>query len=677
MKLPVSWLREYVDAPEDPGRIGEDLTMVGFELGGIEGQGDSAVLDLDVTTNRVDAMNVYGLAREVAVVYSRPLRPLEVSFGETGTPASEALHVEIEAADLCPRFSARVLDVRLGPSPAWLRERLEMVGVRPINNIVDLSNYVMLEMGHPSHAFDLARIPEGRLRVRWAQKGETLETLDEVQRTLSARTGVVAGPRAPLALAGIMGGASSEVSDETQTIALEAAYWEPLAIRRAAKSLGMHTEASHRFERGADSNATVVATARIAHLLQKLGAGTTRPGLIDELPAPIESRQVALRSARVNAVLGTEVPVERCRTILTGLGFETTETGPGEWRVGVPTWRGDVSREADLIEEVGRHHGLDKIPSRLPPSRGVGGLTATQRRERRVRERLLGAGLTEVVSYTFVAAEGAESEGNPVRLSNPLSQELGALRSSLVTPGLLDALKLNLRQGRRQARLFEVGRVFRPSAPLPVEEKRVGFVLFGSIRPDHWSEAGRAPDLFDGLGIAEGIADLLGVRLERSGEGIPAFLHPGKSVTLAAAGQRLGYVGVLHPEVASTRGLAGEPVVGELHLTALLAAAAGPIRFQPFSRQPPVFRDLSLLCEASLTGERIEGAILASGGPWLRSLTFIDRFEGKPLPPGKLSLSVTLRFQAPDRTLTGEEVQQAIDDVARGLSKIGAEIRGG
>jgi phenylalanyl-tRNA synthetase beta chain len=421
----------------------------------------------------------------------------------------------------------------------------------------------------------------------------------------------------------------------------------------------------------------VVSTARFAHLLLKLQAGRVRPGQIDVHKTPRERRMPLLRPKRMSVLLGAPVEEKRAHAILKGLGFEAAAKEADGVRFEVPSWRGDVSREADLVEEVARHHGLDKIPSRLPPARGVGGLTATQRRERRVRERLLGAGLTEVVSYTLVAADGEAPDADPVRLSNPLSQELGALRSSLVVPGLLDALKLNLRQGRRQARLFEVGRVFRPKDPLPLEEKRVGFVLFGSIRPDHWSEAGRVPDLFDGLGIVEGVADLLGVRLERSGEGLPAFLHPGRSVTVSDAGRGLGYVGVLHPEVVSARGLPGEPVVGELDLTALLAAAAGPIRFQPFSRQPVVSRDLSLLCEASLTGERIEHAIVASGGPWLRSLTFIDRFEGKPLPPGKLSLSVTLRFQAPDRTLTGDEVQQAIDDVGRGLLEIGAEIRGG
>src|SRR3989442_10725756 len=251
MKVPLSWLREFVDVPAEPRQLGEDLTFVGLALEGLEGRGSDAVLDLDVTTNRVDCMNVYGVAREVSVLYDVPLRPPDLSFPETGPPASEALDVTIEASDLCPRFCARVLDVRIGPSPEWIRERLEAVGVRPINNVVDLTNYVMMEMGHPSHAFDLDRIPEHRLRVRWAREGERLTTLDGEERTLSPRIGVVAGPDAPLALAGIMGGGSSEVSDETRIVALEAAYWEPVAIRRAAKALGMRTQASHRFDGGA------------------------------------------------------------------------------------------------------------------------------------------------------------------------------------------------------------------------------------------------------------------------------------------------------------------------------------------------------------------------------------------------------------------------------------------
>ena len=674
MKLPVSWLREYVDAPEDPGRIGEDLTMVGFEFGGVEGEGDDAVLDLDVTTNRVDAMNVYGLAREMAVIYGRSLRPLELSFSETGAEGGESLAVKIEAPDLCPRFVARVLDVRLGPSPEWMQKRLEQVGVRPINNIVDLSNYVMLEMGHPSHAFDLARIPSGRLNVRWARDGEELQTLDEVDRKLTPRVGVVAGPDAALALAGIMGGASSEVSDETRTIALEAAYWEPLVIRRAAKALGMHTEASHRFERGADPNGPPVATARVAHLLEKLGAGTTRPGQIDVVPAPIGRRQVALRAARVSAVLGTDVPPRRCHEILSGLGFETTETGPGQWQVAVPTWRGDVSREADLIEEVGRHHGLDKISSTIPPSISVGRLGPGQREERLVRDVLVGAGLTETVQNAFVEDHGGQG-GNPVRLANPLADHHSVLRSSLVVPGLLDALETNVRQGRRDVALFEVGRVFFPAEPLPVEERRLALLLAGPARAGHWSEPARPVDAFDAKGLLELLFERLGAGLlvlDTDGPR-PDILHPGQSAAVVFEGEAIGWMGALRPGVREGR----DPVVvAEVVLDPLLAGAGTVVRFDSLARFPSVDRDLSVLADAAVAAGGIVEKVQGAAGELLRLVEVKDRYDQPPVPEGKVSLMLSLRYQHRSRTLTSDEVQASVEAVIRELRNAGLEIRG-
>ena len=675
MKLPVSWLREYVDVPEEPARIGEDLTMVGFELGGIEGKGKDAVLDLDVTTNRVDAMNVYGLAREVAVIYSRPLRPLELSFEEKGDSAREALDVAIEAPDLCPRFSARVLDVRLGPSPAWLRERLESVGVRPINNIVDLSNYVMFEMGHPSHAFDLARIPEARLCVRWAREGEKLETLDEVERTLGPRAGVVAGPERALALAGIMGGASSEVSDETRVVALEAAYWNPLAIRRTAKSLGMHTEASHRFERGADPGGTTVATARIAHLLQKLGAGTTRPGLIDALPKPLERRQVKLRARRVSLLLGTEVSPEECERTLGGLGFDLEESGKAEWRVTVPTWRGDVSREADLIEEVGRHYGVHKVSSTIPASIGVGRLGPGQKEERVVRDVLVGAGLAETIEYTFVGAP-RQNGPEPIRLANPIAEQQSVLRTSLVQPGLLEALETNVRQGRRDVALFEIGRVFHAgSDPLPVEERRLALLMAGAARGHHWSEPARAVDLFDLKGVLELVFERLSAGpLELDTEGARSeIIHPGQSAAIVLDGTAIGWLGALRPGVREGR----EPVVlAELALTPLLEHGRAVDRFESLARFPAVERDLSIIADVGGAASQLVEIARKAGGDLLLRVEVKDRYDRPPVPAGKVSLMLGLRYQDPQRTLTNEEVQASVEAVIRELRGAGLEIRG-
>jgi phenylalanyl-tRNA synthetase beta chain len=665
MKLPVSWLREFVAVTVEPRRLGEDLTMAGFALEGLEADGKDAVLDLDVTTNRVDAMNVYGLAREVSVIYGLPLRPLETAFTEKGAPAPGVFDVTIEAADLCPRFCGRVFDVRMGPSPAWLRERLEQVGVRPISNVVDLTNYVMLEMGQPSHAFDLAKVPEGRLNVRWARESERLQTLDGVERALSPKVGVVAGVNGPLALAGIMGGASSEVSDETRTVALEAAYWEPLAIRRAGRSLGMHTEASHRFERGADPEGTVVATARIAHLLEKIGAGSTRPGLVDRVASPMPRRSVILRPSRVRMVLGVDVPRDETESTLRGLGFGVA-AGEGEaLSLDVPTWRSDVAREDDVVEEVGRHYGLGKIPSSLPPAATVGGLRPAQSEERVVREILVGAGLTEVVNYAFEAATGTEA----VALANPLAEDQSVLRTSLV-PGLLRALDENLRHGRKDVAIFELGRVFKATTSRPREERHLGILLAGSALSRHWSEKPRSFDFYDLKGVLESLLDRMGrgpLELARL-ETVPPFLHPGQSAQILRDGRAVGFLGTLRSDsrpggvVSLSLDFAGEPPPRD--------------RFRSLPRFPGVDRDLSIVVDAAAESAEVEWRIRAAGGPALVAVTITDRYDRPPVPAGKVSLLLSLRYEHRERTLTGEEVQGSLDKVIRELRAAGFDIRG-
>lgn len=680
MKLPFSWLKEFVDVPVEPRRLGEDLTSVGLAMDGLLSDGKDAVFDLDITTNRVDCMNVYGVAREASVLYGVPLKPPPVEVTEAGEPAASGLQVRIEAADLCPRFCARVLDVRLGPSPAWLRERLEMVGVRPINNVVDLTNYVMLELGHPSHAFDLAMIPGKTLVARWGRQGETLRTLDGVERSVPAspRVGLVASPEGPLALAGVMGGASSEVSDATLVVALEAAYWSPLAIRRASRALGMHTEASHRFERGADPEAAALATTRIAHLLQKIGAGSPRPGLIDCVAEPLPARSTTLRRDRVSLVLGAPVPEARAAQILEGLGFRVGAERDG-WRdVSIPTWRSDVSREADLIEEIGRHYGLDKLPSTLPRTSGVGGLKRWQARERRVRDVLFAAGLVEVITLSFPPdPKGDSDSGAAVRLLNPLAEDQATLRSSLVKPGLLASLQVNLRQGRRDVRLFEMGRVFLPAERLATEEQRLGILLAGEGRDGHWSERGRPVDFFDLSGILTLLCERLELpHCELAREPQSPLLHPGKSAALRFKGEPIGFVGALHPDLAERSELPAEVYVAELRLEPLLHAAGEGTRMQQLPRYPSVARDLSILCDGTAEAGALVEIARRAGGSRLRSVAIADRYFGAPVPEGRVSLMLSLVYQDPSRTLTGEEVDASLAAIQSALRKAGAEIRG-
>jgi phenylalanyl-tRNA synthetase beta chain len=671
VKILLSWLKEHVDCAVDVGMLAAALTEVGLAVDGIEKRGADAILDIDVTTNRVDCMNVRGVAREVSVIYGVPLKPLETQLEEAGPPAAEALRVTIEAPDLCPRFCARVLDVRLGPSPSWLRERLEAVGVRPISNVVDLTNYVMMELGQPTHAFDLARVPGAELCVRWAREGERLKTLDGVERTLGACIGVVAGPSEALALAGLMGGASSEVGDATRVVALEAAYWDALSIRRAARSLGMHTEASHRFERGSDPEGPVAATARLGHLLKKIGAGSVRPGLIDVHPVPRPRAKAPLRSSRLRLVLGVNVPDAKTYAILSGLGF-----GVGSQSVEIPTWRGDVTREIDLIEEVGRHFGVNRVPSTLPPSRRPGLLRPAQLAERRVRDVLVGAGLAEVVGYSFVSKLLEGTEG--VRLANPLAEDQAVLRTSLVQPGLFEALRGNLSQGRRDVRIFELGRVFQPRPGMPHESPRLAILLAGTARPRHWSEKPRPCDFFDVRGLVELLAGTLGwdgISFEPAAS-LPSFLHPGRAASIHHAGVAIGWLGVVLPEFAQASELRDETVIAELSLDELIENAPKAERFQALPRQPGVVRDVSVLCERGMLARDIEAWVSSAAGPLLREVVVSDRYEGPPLPEGKLSLTLTLRYQDPERTLVSEEVQASVTDVVRALRGRGAEIRG-
>jgi phenylalanyl-tRNA synthetase beta chain len=518
------------------------------------------------------------------------------------------------------------------------------------------------------------------LHVRWARAGERVTTLDGVERTLAGKVpvGVVAGPEAPLALAGIMGGASSEVSAATRVVALEAAGWEPRAIRRGSRALGMHTEASHRFERGADPEGPPVALNRLAHLLEKTGAGNCRPGLIERHPAPAARTRLVLRGARLEAVLGTSVPSARAGAILEGLGFSVGAWASNQAEIVVPTWRGDVSREVDLIEEVGRHHGLGRIEATLPPAADPQGLTDAQRRGRLIRDTLCASGFTEVISYAFgpLVSPGLDL-GPAVVLANPLAEDQAGLRRSLL-PGLLANLGTNLRQGRKDVAIFEVGRVFGPGEDLPVEERRLGLLLVGEGRAAHWSERARPADVFDVKGVIEltlrrlglGTADLA------SADGLPSYLHPGRGAVVRLNGEVIGSYGALHPDTRAAHDLRDDVLVAELRLEALQDRSAPPVRMEPLDRFPAVSRDLSILSEVRQPSAALMALIRQAAGPSLRAVALVDRYDRPPVPPGQVSLTVSLRFQDRSRTLTGEEVQAAVESVVRALRAAGAEIRG-
>jgi phenylalanyl-tRNA synthetase beta chain len=682
------WLCELVRVPGTPEQIAEAISLRGFEVASVEA-GPNPVIDFEITANRPDCLSHIGIAREASAIWNLPLQMPDMAMPPAGPP--QALEVSIEDPDLCPRYCAQVFEVAVGASPQWLADRLTAAGVRPINNVVDVTNYVMLELGQPMHAFDLERLAGKALVIRRARPGERLRTLDGLERELDTEMLAIADAERASAIGGVMGGHDSETGSTTRLIALESAYFHPPSVRRTSKRLGLRTEASIRFERGADVNAPPVGIARAAALLHQLGAATPRGTLIDHYPAPRTPARIRLRASRIARVLGQEIPSAQIPPILEPLGFEVAADAPTldrsgssgaepGWVVLVPSFRVDVQREADLIEEVGRHYGYDRLPVTFPP------LTAAQAapdpriaRERLVRRILTAAGFSESMTFAFVERQAAgpfcDPGVEPPALANPLSEKFAVLRPSILV-GLVDSCAHNRRRERRDIRLFETGSRFISSG----ENRAVGLAWCGAADGGHWSAPVRAVDFFDAKGVVEQLLDAFGIQAAT----VPAvrpYLSPERSAAVQTAdGERLlGVVGQLLPAVAEARGLpSGEELfVAELDLDAIAALArADDLRVESLPRFPSIARDISILVDETLPAAAVRGTIRSAAPDTLVSTVEFDRYRGKGVPEGRVSLSLRLTFRAPERTLTDHEADQATSAIVEALrSKHNAERR--
>ena len=666
MKIVLSWLRDFVDVTAPPEELGETLTLRGFELSGIERHGADAVLDFEVTANRPDALSVIGFAREAGAAYSLPVKPLAAK-PLTSEPTSD-VSVTLEAPDLCPRYAAAVVDVTIGASPAWLASRLQAAGVRPINNVVDVTNYVLLELGQPMHAFDLDMLAGRQIRVRRAKTGERITTLDGVDRALSADMLVIADAHNAQAVAGVMGGGRSEVSDTTKTIVLESAFFDPKSVRRTSKKLGLKTEASARFERGADVNAAVQGIERAIALLEDIGAGTPRGGPVDQYPAPVAPRKIELRRERITRMLGLDIPDADVERILAALGLQIRANTNG-WHVAVPTFRVDVLREADVIEEVARHYGYDRLPSTFP---ALGAPPAPSdpaiERDRQVRRVFFAAGCSEALTFSFIDAAAASyfaDEPAIVPIENPLSAQFSVLRPSLL-PGLLASVAHNRHREHPDVRLFELGATVTRAG----ESRRVAVALTGSGGTGHWSGGERMVDFFDAKGIVEAVAAALRVDVRFGGTSVPSYLVPGRAATIGAGERLVGSVGMLQPAVVSAAGLsaADHVYVAEIDLDALSAAQpATPAKVTPLPRYPSSTRDISILVDETLPAETVRGTIRAAAPDTLVSVREFDRYQGKGVPDGRVSLSLRLTFRSLERTLQDAEVEAGMNNVLSAL----------
>lgn len=644
------------------------------------------VLELEITPNRPDCLGVYGLAREVHAATGAPLGapPWAADPGSSGE--IEGVGVEVEVPELCPRFTARAFDdVSVGPSPPWLKARLMAAGQRPISNVVDITNYVMLLTGQPLHAFDLDRVAEGRLIVRRAGEAEVVETLDGARRELDPDVVIICDEDGPTSIAGLMGGARSEVGPDTARVLMEAATWDGPNIQRSSTRLGLRSEASARFEKQLSPEAALEAQAVAARMMVELCGASLLPGTIDVGGPGPEPPAVALREARVAGLLGASVSRERCAEILGALGFGVTVGGDG-LEAAVPHFRRlDVSREVDLIEEVARIDGLERLPATLPARTTLGGLSAVQRLRRRAADALAGAGVFEIVGWSFTDPEVAarlslsdeDRRSRGVRLANPLSEAQSRLRTMLLG-SLLDAARHNAAHGHPDVRLWEEGHIYLAAegAGLPDERSHLGVLLTGPARPPSWRDA--APpgaDVFAAKGVLAAVLDAL--RVPWSVEpGAEPFLHPGRAAHVLVEGELVGWLGEVHPSVAAEWELAGAAAGFEIELDAVLAAAQLTPRYRDVAAFPALRQDLAVVVAGDVPSARVVEIVREAAGPTLAEVEVFDVYRGEQAGEGNVSLALALAFRAPDRTLTDAEVAPAREAVERALSeRLGATLR--
>jgi phenylalanyl-tRNA synthetase beta chain len=668
VKLSVNWLKRYVKTGLDPRGIAEALTRVGLEVEAVTPVGDDSVLDAEVTSNRPDWLSVIGVARELAATTGTTFEVPEVRLDESSTPVDELAAVEIIDADLCPRYTARVITgVKVGPSPGWLATLLEAIGLRPVNNVVDVTNFVMYECGQPLHAFDCDTLAGRRIVVRRSKKGEMITAIDASRHELSGAELMICDAARPVAIGGVMGGLDTEVSGSTRTVLLESARFAPMSIRDTAARLSMESDASFRFSRGVDRERVEWASRRCAAMIAEVCGGKVARGIVDANYDQVERREVGLRVSRVPVVLGIEIPRDECRRILEALGLETVRAGGDDLVMRVPGWRSDLDREIDLIEEVARVHGYEKIP----PSPSVPLVMARkddlQHKVRLAAEVLTAAGFDECVTFSFDRRESARlvnvwTDADPLEVENPVDAEQGSLRTSLL-PSLLGARQLNQARRNEDVRLFEIAHVYLPDPNGKLPEERLVLGLVGDV--DFRTMKGVVQTLLERFGIGDDV---------RQEEAALRFLAAG--VTLHRGDRLLGCLGDVADDLRGRYKLKGRVTAAELDFGAIVRDAKLDRRYAELPRYPQIRRDLALLVDESVRWADVERTLGSDVPEILESLDFLSEFHGRQIPAGKKSLALSMSFRASDRTLTHDEADAAQARILKRLEEdLGATLR--
>jgi len=709
MKVVYNWLKDFVDVAPTPQELASRLALSGTNIGGVENGAHGAVIEAEVSSNRPDCLGHYGIAREVAAIYKLSLKHVSPKPAESAAKASDAVKVEIQTPELCGRFTARVIrNVKIQPSPKWLKDRLEASGVASISNVVDISNYVMLELGHPLHTFDYDKVRDHKIVVRRAKPGdaagkaapEKIRTLDGIERQLDSNICMISdgdGSRA-VGIGGIMGGAETEISFSTKNVLIECAWFEPVAIRRAARFLKLHTEASTRFGRGADPEMAELASRRAAELILQLAGGELLFGVVDIYPGKRAAKKIHVTRAEILRVMGADVPDKEVEASLGALGFAPVRIDQNRgaegtllaaWECTQPSWRAEVEREIDLIEEIARIYGLDKFPPRLPAARQGAARLPHYEAETRLRERLIGLGYREILTIPHVAEERDalfRPEGvSPARLSNPLSEEANVLRSTGIVT-MAGAFEWNLNHGQRNARLFEIGRHYRLNGSASFETRVLSIGATGEAREKGLYDAARDFSFADLKGDLDSIGELCGgFRWEDGGAD---WLHATRrgSVNLntlisseARSLSSVGVAGQLARRVAEKLKLRQDVFLAELRLDPVYTAirsAKEARRYEPLPRFPSVERDFSLLLADGTKFSDVTKTIQSLGIGEIHSIEATDLFRGKNVPAGKYSLLVRVTFQSREATLTDAQIADFSGRVVAALEKqLGAQLR--
>jgi phenylalanyl-tRNA synthetase beta chain len=699
MLISHNWLRELTGTNLSPLELRERLTMVGLAIDAVEEREDDAVLDVEVPSNRPDCLSHIGIAREVAVIENSAVQSPQFEVENTNGKTEELTGVEISDPELCPRYAAWVIrGVTIAPSPEWLVRRLQSIGQRPINNVADITNLVLHEMGQPLHAFDIAKLTEHRIVVRRAAAGEKIKTLDGTERDLDSEMLVIADAQRPVAVAGVMGGEESEISNTTRDVLIESAYFNPASVRRTSQRLGLHTEASHRFERGGDIEGVLQAQRRCVSLICEIAGGTAAESPLDVYPAPRPTRTVGFRPARVRALTGLDVERAETDRILTKLGFTAAAQQEKDAQVfTVPSWRVDVEREEDLVEEIARHTGYHKIGSELPPANSAGEYFSGEKRKRAVRRTLAAMGFDEAISFSFIDASHdnqielipalagdattskAAGEERFVTLKNPIIEDWTRMRPTLL-PGLLNAVRHNLNHGRRDICLFEIGRVFganRAPGQMPEEREALALVATGGKRQT--GEAGTLVELgfFDVKGALEAAFESMNVPAPTFTSDVVKHLRRGQAAIIKSHdGATIGSIGALGDEIGAAYKFRQKVFVAEVDLTSLLEIADQPVFYSPLPRFPSVVRDVSLLLDRKVAVADLLQSVAAQQHEECRAAELVGVFEGDSIPDGKRSVTLRMEYRAADRTLRDAEVDEMHWSIVKNLEKdFNAEVR--